>query len=338
MNPNSQSAGDLGSSPSWMASIPGYQGYKRKELRRDADHALRLHLAAKLITQRDRLDGTKLKLIDGGGLREVMPFERASLKLQTLADTIKTASYGYAGLFDSDAVKEPELDSLMSFDQALDEQVDAIGAKVEAVRAAVAGKVGVDDSISELSTAIDDLTAAFQTRDESIRTATALPAQSPLSVLDAPAEVSPELNGIRALRLNDAVTIGSNNYVVGAREQAFLNGETHFLFRLDGGTGARWLWAGQDERSLAVLETISLDVDPFKVEELTISADVLRLASRGQGSVNLEGPSGRQRDIPAQIAIFRSDIQALWAEKIGPETRLLGGLTSDTTSVQVFRR
>ncbi|MCS6802047.1 MAG: hypothetical protein RMM58_05480 [Chloroflexota bacterium] len=325
-------------SPQWMDSIPGYRGYKRKELRREADRALRMYLAGKLEAQQRRLDEAKLKLLEAGGLSRLSPFERASTKLRTLIDTIKSASYGYAGLFDSDAVREPQLDALYEFDRALDAEIDALGAKIEAVRAAVlAGADPAADLATVLSEA-DALLSHLETRHHAILTGTAPPELSPRSVLEPQAVARPEFLALRQLRINDAVAAAGMNAVVSAREQATVNGTTYFLFRLDSGAQARWLWVGPTERDIALLDPYSPRTDLFKDEQVAVGSDLLRLVNRGYGSVNLDGPSGTRRDVPAQIALFRSDLQVLWAERLGPETLAFLGIVTDLATIQQFRR
>ena len=52
--------------------------------------------------------------------------ERCATKMQILADSIRTASYGYAPLFDDVRVKEEELDALAQFDEGLAAGVERI--------------------------------------------------------------------------------------------------------------------------------------------------------------------------------------------------------------------
>lgn len=325
-------------SPRWMDAIPGYQGYKRKELRREADRALRMYLAQKLEAQQRRLDEAKLNLLQSGGLARLGPFERASTKLRTLIDTIKTASYGYAGLFDSDAIREPQLDALYHFDQALDAEVDALGAKIEAVRAAVLADADPATQLEMVLSETDALLTHVETRRQAILAGSTPPELSPRSVLEPQAVVRPEFMALRQLRINDAVAAGGVNAIVSAREQATVNGIAYLLFRLDSGARARWLWLGPTERDLALLDPYTPGIDVFKDDHLTIGSDTLRLTNRGYGSVNLDGPSGSRRDVPAQIALFRSDLQVLWAERVGAETLVLLGVVTDLATIQPFRR
>ncbi|MEJ2558911.1 MAG: hypothetical protein P8186_22380, partial [Anaerolineae bacterium] len=83
------------------SSIPGYRGYKEKENRRAADKLLREHLVRQLDEQRRRLAELQRDLLEGGGLLMVDDLDRAVIKVQKLVDKIRTASYGYAGMFDA---------------------------------------------------------------------------------------------------------------------------------------------------------------------------------------------------------------------------------------------
>ncbi|HSR34730.1 MAG TPA: hypothetical protein VLY63_29520, partial [Anaerolineae bacterium] len=91
--------------------IPGYAGYKEKELRREADKLLRTEVAGKFDDQRKRMSELQQQLISQAQIEFLDDLERAVMKLQLLIDRIKTASYGYAGLFDAVKVKEEQLDA-----------------------------------------------------------------------------------------------------------------------------------------------------------------------------------------------------------------------------------
>ena len=55
--------GSLGGVESIARMIPGYKGYKEKELRREADKLLRLQVAGKLDDQRKRLSELQVQLV-----------------------------------------------------------------------------------------------------------------------------------------------------------------------------------------------------------------------------------------------------------------------------------
>lgn len=99
--------------------VPGYKGYKDKELRREADKTQRLFVAERLDTVAKKLDDIKLDLVNRAQLDKVGAIDLVSRKLRTLTDKIRYADYGYAGLFDTDKVDEPILDQLYQFDNNL---------------------------------------------------------------------------------------------------------------------------------------------------------------------------------------------------------------------------
>ena len=123
----------LGGLESLVSKIPGYKGYKDKELRREADKLLRDELAMKLDDQRKRLSSLQMELISQAQIEFLDDLERAVMKLQLLIDRISTASYGYAGLFDAVKVKEEQLDALYEFDNQMLNFVDEIAADLDHV-------------------------------------------------------------------------------------------------------------------------------------------------------------------------------------------------------------
>jgi hypothetical protein len=128
--------GALGKVEELVRQIPGYKGYKDKEMRREADKLLRLQVARAFDEQRRRLNGVQVALTNAGRLGVLVTLDRALMRLQFLIDRLKTASYGYAGLFDAVKVKEAELDALYEFDAALLGSVDKVGGLIDTVAAA----------------------------------------------------------------------------------------------------------------------------------------------------------------------------------------------------------
>jgi hypothetical protein len=151
-----------------MAKIPGYSGYKEKELRREADKLLRTTVAAKLGDQRQRLSELQVQLISQAQIEYVDDLERAGMKLQLLTDRIKTASYGYAGLFDAVKVKEEELDALYEFDNEMLDFVDEIAAGVDQVSSAIAAREGIGEACADLLRVAEEANQTFGHREEAI--------------------------------------------------------------------------------------------------------------------------------------------------------------------------
>lgn len=111
--------------------IPGYHGYKEKEMRREADKLLRLHLSQRFQEQRTKLSNVQNQLASEGKLEDLGLLERVMLQLQLLIDRLKVAEYGYAGLFDAVRVQEEQLDALYVYDSALTSSVDQLAEKMD---------------------------------------------------------------------------------------------------------------------------------------------------------------------------------------------------------------
>jgi hypothetical protein len=151
-----------------MSHVPGYSGYKEKETRREADKLLREYLVGQLDVRRRRLAELQRQLLDGGGLLFMDDIERAVTKVQKLADMIRTATYGYAGLFDAVKVKESQLDALYSFDNQMLEQVTAIQTPIDALAAAIDSNGDVNAAIKKIIKATEDANARWRQREDVI--------------------------------------------------------------------------------------------------------------------------------------------------------------------------
>ena len=160
--------GSLGGFEKLMAKIPGYKGYKQKEMRREADKLLRMDVAGKLEDQRKRVSELQMEFVTGGQIALLDDLERVVMKLQLLIDRIKTASYGYAGLFDAVKIKEEQLDALYEFDNSLLDSVSQIATAVDKVASAVATQEGVGLSIIDLVQEVEQANQAFGHRHEAI--------------------------------------------------------------------------------------------------------------------------------------------------------------------------
>lgn len=151
-----------------IGSIPGYKGYKEKDVRRDADKVLRVYIADRLDEQKRRLSDLQLQLISSGQLDLLDDLESAVKKIQLLADRVRTATYGYAGFFDVIKVKEDQLDALYNFDNALLDEVAKIAAAIEQVKTSLGTKENVAGSISNCVTIAQEANYTFDHREEVI--------------------------------------------------------------------------------------------------------------------------------------------------------------------------
>jgi len=132
--------GEMSGIEKLVAKIPGYKGYKEKEQRREADKLLRDHIANRLRTVKTQLDGLQVDLIGAGKIDLLDEAGSAATQIQTFIDRLRTASYGYAGLFDAARIKEDDLDRVYEFDSALVSYADRIEGAIGRARAELEGE------------------------------------------------------------------------------------------------------------------------------------------------------------------------------------------------------
>lgn len=107
-------------------ALPGLGGYRAREDRRTTDKRLREYLASRLDRVRDRLETAKLALTNAGQLGALNDLGHLSRRLQTAADSIRFAAYGYTGLFDQVKIGEPELEALYAHDLKILQAVESL--------------------------------------------------------------------------------------------------------------------------------------------------------------------------------------------------------------------
>lgn len=155
---------------SLVNKIPGYKGYKEKEMRREADSMLRQHLAAQLAEQLSRAEDVTNQMLTGPGMMQLDEMGKGNTRLQTLIDKVKTAAQGYAGFFDAVKVKEDQLDTLYEFDEQMVRQVDEISAAVDNLQAALDGgdTSAIAPSVRRYVTTVSDASTHFDKRKDAM--------------------------------------------------------------------------------------------------------------------------------------------------------------------------
>ena len=151
-----------------VSRIPGFEGYKEKEIRRDADHLVRQHVTRLLQGQHGRLSGLQVELLEAGKFDLLDDIERVGTKVLAVINRLKTASYGYAGLFDAVKVQEEQLEALYRFDHGLLRNVDEIQDAIDQVAEAVRSGEDLADPLRSLKSVTEELTTAVRGREEAV--------------------------------------------------------------------------------------------------------------------------------------------------------------------------
>ncbi|MCX8154149.1 MAG: hypothetical protein N3E52_06930 [Candidatus Bathyarchaeota archaeon] len=144
-----------------MSYIPGYRGYKEKELRRESDRLIRMEVvnrlkAAKMDFRRALANlSTTQKLVGDDAYR----LEAFNARIDRVTQRIDKAVAGYAGMFDAVKVKEDKLDAVIRHDLSLIE-------KAEAIKAGVKNSNQIEAGTEEWRAAVDAVIAEIEALDK----------------------------------------------------------------------------------------------------------------------------------------------------------------------------
>ncbi len=150
-----------------LSYVPGFKGYFERQDRRDADKLIRETLATRVRQVYQRVSALQRELVSQSGLQYIDDLEAAAIKMQTFADRIRSAAYGYAGIFDAINVNTAELDQLYAYDLALFEFVDRLNLAVDHVQELM-GTDGLPAAIRNLTTISQEMIDTYNLREEVI--------------------------------------------------------------------------------------------------------------------------------------------------------------------------
>lgn len=143
-----------------MGYIPGYRGYKEKEMRRESDRLVRMEVvnrlkAAKNTFRRRLADPVAVQKLSS---EDSYKFDAFTSRLDRVTQRIDRAVAGYAGMFDAVRVKEDKLNGVIQHDLGLIEKADSIKADVEKV-------ASIDPGAEEWGTAMDAIISKVEELD-----------------------------------------------------------------------------------------------------------------------------------------------------------------------------
>jgi hypothetical protein len=157
------------------AALPGFHGYKEKELRRESDKLIRNHLTLKLNKDKDDVRNIFQRIADKRYLDVLPGIDRLTAKMDTITAKVNHASYGYAGFYDVVKIKEENLDHMITYDNQLLDSVNALSDAISALKTQLIGGdfTNLKDKIQGVTDKLDLLEDAFDKRAEVIQGVTA---------------------------------------------------------------------------------------------------------------------------------------------------------------------
>lgn len=154
-----------------MLTVPGFRGYKAKELRREADRLLRDNLYRRLKSVRADLETIFQNISDNRLIQHTDALNRLIAKIDLVSEQINHASYGYSGFFDAVKIEEDDLDNMLAFDSKLIDQINKLANETKAFKSDVTDKKfdAVSQHVSIMTRNVEELKEDFAKRDEIIK-------------------------------------------------------------------------------------------------------------------------------------------------------------------------
>jgi hypothetical protein len=152
------------------AALPGFRGYKEKELRRESDKLIRNNLTLKLSKDKDNLRSIAQRIADKRYLDVLPDIDRLNAKMDRITEKVNHASYGYAGFYDIVKIKEENLDRMITFDNQLLDEVNALTASIEDLKAQLISNnfANLKDKIQAIADKFELLEDTFDKREQVI--------------------------------------------------------------------------------------------------------------------------------------------------------------------------
>ncbi len=138
--------------------VPGLAGYMDRELVREMDQLLRARLADTLDAARASVAAATVGL-DLGAAAKLARIAGLDKDLDAIANAIRHAGSGYAGLFGAVKIGQEELEELHRMDVSLVQDVEAIAEVADRLPQS-------DDALDSLSKALVRLRGHFEDREQ----------------------------------------------------------------------------------------------------------------------------------------------------------------------------
>jgi len=307
-----------------LLRVPGYAGYRDKEDRRDDDKRIRGMIADALVALVDSLTRRNAGLVEARELTHISRIERLIGQLRVLGDRIRTATYGYGGIFTENAVDEAVLEQIRLFDLAFQREIDQLGMIVAKVSGNAA--MPVEEDLELLQSEISRLGLLVDARTQVVDTARPHQDAEVLSLLETNPPPAP--SPLLAVGLGDTFSVLGDNYRTDAIV-SLVDGDTRIQLSRVGENAqgvAQWFLASTaPELPTALLMELESDGEPAP--------------STKSAAANVQSAKGNREGIPAQYAYAAdgdTDNTIRFSYIIGDESRHLAGQRVNEADIELY--
>jgi hypothetical protein len=149
--------------------IPGVGRYQDREGLRETDKQVRMHLAGQIADLVRIVERAQRRLTEATYLDPLPALDRVTRLVNTLADRIRFASYGFTGVFDLHKVRERELAALHRFDLELTEGVPSLEEHIRALADAATDEATFRQKLRAAEAALEEFGEVLGQRDRLAR-------------------------------------------------------------------------------------------------------------------------------------------------------------------------
>lgn len=304
----------------FLNKIPGYTGYRDKENRRDEDKRIREAIAAEITAQIDRLNQYNAELSAERELSHLSRIESLIGKVRLLGDRIRTATYGYGGIFTEREVDATALDQLRQFDKSMEREV---GGLANAIQRLTGTMPPDDDALKALNDEVDRLSRIFDARTTVIDEGKPSRDERVLALLEIQEEKKP--SPLLSVRKNETLSILGDNYIANATMTLSTDdGDLKLVRVTEDQEGATWL--------------LGSSVSGIPSARLTESAgDLPGYQTMNHASAVIDTETGRQEGVAARFSLrtgSESNVELIVV--IGDSARTYRGNEISDMDIEVY--
>jgi hypothetical protein len=279
--------GILGKAQDSLHAFPGYTSYQDKEQRRDLDKQVRVAAADQIVQVVDLLTAASAAQVAKGDLSQVSATEAVTGKTRALADRIRTASYGFTGVFSDGAINTAALEQLRQFDIAIQRKAADLAKLAQ-------GGLDSAEKVDAVSKEVDDIGLLFDTRGTVVETAKPSTDAAVLDLLDT--TVPPPASPLLDVERGAAFSVLGDDYVANA-VVSLVDGDTRLSFiRVGKNADGKAVWfvgASTPEVPSAQL-----------IEEASETTDKAFDPTTRTATATVDTGKGTKQRVPAEYAVI----------------------------------
>lgn len=304
----------------FLNRIPGYTGYRDKENRRDEDKRIRDAVASEITAQVDRLNQYNSELSAEREFTHLSRIEQLIGQVRLLGDRIRTATYGYGGIFTEREVDATALDQLRQFDKSLEREVTGLKDAIDRVTGSMPPQ---DDDVKALNDEINRISRIFDARTSVIDEGKPSRDEQVLSLLEINEEKTP--SPLLSVSKNETLSLLGDNFIANATMHLSTDEGAIKLVRVtEDQDGATWLMGS--------------DITGVPSARLTESAsETPGYQTMSRASAVVDSESGRQEGIAARYALRSGSGQDVeLVISIGDSARVYRGNEISDMDIEVY--